>query len=45
MIAGVDGHNAEAIKAALVSAELDPAKPTLICCRTTIGFGAPTQGR
>jgi transketolase len=37
----VDGHNAEAIKAALVSAALDPDKPTLICCKTTIGFGAP----
>jgi len=37
----VDGHNAESVKAALVSAALDPDKPTLICCRTTIGFGAP----
>jgi transketolase len=37
----VDGHNAESIKAALVSAALDPDKPTLVCCRTTIGFGAP----
>jgi transketolase len=37
----VDGHNAESIKAALVSAALDPDKPTLICCKTTIGFGAP----
>jgi transketolase len=39
----IDGHNAEAIKAALVSAALDPERPTLICCRTTIGFGAPTK--
>jgi transketolase len=37
----VDGHNAESIRAALVSAALDPDKPTLVCCRTTIGFGAP----
>lgn len=43
VITGVDGHNAEAVKAALVSAALDPDKPTLICCRTTIGFGAPTK--
>ncbi|HWT14217.1 MAG TPA: transketolase [Patescibacteria group bacterium] len=43
VIADVDGHNAEAIKAAIVSAALDPDKPTLICCRTTIGFGAPTK--
>ena len=37
----VDGHNSEAIKAALVSAAIDPDKPTLICCKTIIGFGAP----
>ena len=43
VIAGVDGHNAESIKAAIVSAAIDPEKPTLICCRTTIGFGAPTK--
>ena len=43
VIAGIDGHNPEAIKAALVSAALDPAKPTLLCMRTTIGFGAPTK--
>ncbi|MDE1962159.1 MAG: transketolase, partial [Xanthomonadaceae bacterium] len=39
----VDGHNPEAIKAALVSAAIDPDKPTLICCKTIIGFGAPTK--
>jgi transketolase len=39
----IDGHNPEAIKAALVSAALDPERPTLICCRTTIGYGAPTK--
>ena len=37
----VDGHDAEGIKAALAAATLDPDKPTLICCKTTIGFGAP----
>ncbi|MDR3387314.1 MAG: transketolase [Rudaea sp.] len=39
----VDGHNPEAIKAALVSAALDPHKPTLICCKTVIGYGAPNK--
>ena len=39
----VDGHNSEAIKAAIVSAGLDPDKPTLICCKTIIGFGAPNK--
>jgi transketolase len=37
----VDGLNSEAIKAALVSAAIDPDKPTLICCKTIIGYGAP----
>jgi transketolase len=39
----VDGHNSEAVKAALVSAAIDPDKPTLICCKTIIGYGAPTK--
>ncbi|GAP65625.1 transketolase [Mizugakiibacter sediminis] len=43
VIRDVDGHNPEAIKAALVSAALDPGKPTLICCKTVIGFGAPNK--
>ncbi len=43
VLRGVDGHNAEAIKAALVSAAIDPDKPTLICCKTIIGFGAPNK--
>jgi transketolase len=43
VIPEVDGHNAEAVKAALVSAALDPRRPTLICCRTIIGYGAPNK--
>ncbi|UXI68912.1 transketolase [Tahibacter amnicola] len=43
VIRDVDGHNPEAIKAAIVSAALDPDKPTLICCKTIIGFGAPNK--
>ncbi|MGH8172495.1 MAG: transketolase [Rhodanobacteraceae bacterium] len=39
----VDGHNPEAIKAAFVSAALDPDKPTLICAKTIIGYGAPNK--
>ncbi len=39
----VDGHNAEAVKAAFVSAAIDPDKPTLICCKTIIGYGAPNK--
>jgi transketolase len=43
VLRGIDGHNPEAIKAALVSAALDPDKPTLICAKTIIGFGAPNK--
>ena len=43
VIPEVDGHNPEAIKAALVSASIDPVKPTLICCKTVIGYGAPNK--
>jgi transketolase len=43
VIPDVDGHNAEAIKAALVTAAADPNKPTLICCKTQIGFGSPAK--
>ena len=39
----IDGHNSEAIKAALVAAAADPHKPTLICCKTIIGYGAPNK--
>ncbi len=38
----VDGHDPEAIAAALTRAQ-GSTKPTLIACRTTIGFGAPTK--
>lgn len=45
VIAGVDGHNIEAIDHAIAVAKQQGAqadgKPTLICCRTTIGQGAP----
>ena len=37
-----DGHDEAAVDAALTAAKLDP-RPTLIACRTTIGFGAPNK--
>lgn len=43
VIPAVGGHDRAAIKAALVSAEVPCGKPTLICCRTVIGRGAPTM--
>ncbi len=41
VLADVDGHNADAIKAAIESARAETEKPTLICCKTIIGFGSP----
>jgi transketolase len=38
----IDGHNAEAISKALVAARTSD-RPTLIACRTTIAYGAPTK--
>ncbi len=43
VIPAVDGHDADAIKAAIEQARAETGKPTLICCKTTIGFGAPTK--
>jgi transketolase len=43
VIADVDGHDADAIEAAVARARQDTARPTLICCKTIIGFGAPTK--
>ncbi|MDY7578169.1 transketolase [Herbaspirillum sp. RTI4] len=40
VIAGVDGHNTEAVNAAIHQAKLAD-KPTLICCKTVIGKGSP----
>ncbi len=39
----VDGHDHDAIKAALETARADSSKPWLIACRTIIGYGAPTK--
>ncbi|MEI8147004.1 MAG: transketolase, partial [Alphaproteobacteria bacterium] len=41
-VARVDGHDPEAISAAIKAAQ-SSTKPSLIACRTTIGFGAPTK--
>ncbi|MBQ8708074.1 MAG: transketolase [Succinivibrionaceae bacterium] len=40
----VDGHNAIEITRAINEAQADTQRPTLICCKTVIGFGAPKQG-
>ncbi|KQQ80148.1 transketolase [Xanthomonas sp. Leaf131] len=43
VIRDVDGQDAEKIKAAIEAALENTDKPTLICCRTKIGFGAPSK--
>jgi transketolase len=43
VIRGVDGHDAVEIKTAIETALKSEGKPTLICCRTTIGFGSPAK--
>ncbi|HET7656446.1 MAG TPA: transketolase [Luteimonas sp.] len=43
VIRDVDGHDADAIKAAIEDAMQARGKPVLVCCRTTIGFGSPNK--
>jgi transketolase len=43
VIADVDGHDATAISKAVQLAKSMTDKPTMICCKTTIGFGSPNK--
>jgi len=43
VIPGVDGHDPRAVAAALERACAETARPTLVCCRTVIGKGAPNR--
>jgi len=43
VIANVDGHDSKAIKAAIEAARAETDKPTIICCKTIIGFGSPNK--
>ncbi|ALN21065.1 transketolase [Ectopseudomonas mendocina] len=43
VIRNVDGHDAEEIKMAIETARKSVDQPTLICCKTTIGFGSPNK--
>jgi len=40
----VDGHDANAISKAIEEAQAVTDKPSIICCKTVIGFGAPKEG-
>ena len=41
VVAGVDGHDPAAVKTAIAAAKAETGKPSLICLKTVIGFGAP----
>ncbi len=41
VVRDVDGHNPEAVKKAVIEAHAQTLKPSLICCKTVIGRGAP----
>jgi transketolase len=41
VIPDIDGHDPDAIKMAVDLGLAETGRPTLICCKTTIGFGAP----
>ena len=43
VVADVDGHDSASIAAAIDQAVAESDKPTLICCKTVIGFGAPNK--
>jgi transketolase len=43
VIRDVNGHDAAAIQAAIDRAVAQPDRPTLICCKTVIGFGSPNK--
>lgn len=43
VIRGVDGHDGEELATALTTAAADDGRPTLVCVRTVIGYGAPTM--
>jgi transketolase len=43
VITDIDGHNPDEIKQAIIRAQDNTTQPTLICCKTVIGFGSPNK--
>jgi len=43
VVPDVDGHDAEAVRAAIEAARGETDRPTLICCKTVIGWGSPNK--
>lgn len=44
VIRDIDGHDAEAVDTAIKQAKQNTTQPTLICCKTVIGYGSPLAG-
>jgi len=42
VISNINGHDSAAIRDAIIAAQAITNKPSIICCKTTIGYGAPT---
>lgn len=43
VIANIDGHDFTAIEAAIIQAQQEKSRPTLVCCKTKIGQGSPNK--
>ncbi|MSR08503.1 MAG: transketolase [Gammaproteobacteria bacterium] len=43
VVADVDGHNPDAVSTAIEAARNETGRPSLICCKTAIGWGAPNK--
>lgn len=43
VIENVDGHSAAEVKSSIEQAQIETTKPTLICCKTIIGWGSPNK--
>jgi len=43
VIADIDGHDSDAIYQAILEAQANTDKPSILCCKTIIGWGAPTK--
>lgn len=43
VVPNVDGHDSDAIKKAILAAQAEKNKPTIICCKTQIGWGSPNH--
>jgi transketolase len=43
VVPNVDGHDVDAVSAAIAAGKAETSRPTLVCCKTIIGKGAPTK--